>query len=37
LINRFYSAKEKIVGKYLLAWLFGVPAVLLVVIYLFMH
>jgi hypothetical protein len=27
----------RIMGKYLLGWLLGVPAVILLVIYLFMH
>jgi hypothetical protein len=31
------SAKEVIMGKYFLAWLLGVPAGLLVIIYLIMH
>ena len=29
--------KEDDVGKYLLAWVLGVPAIVLVVIYFFMH
>jgi hypothetical protein len=29
--------KEHIMGKYFLAWLMGVPAVVLVLIYLFFH
>jgi hypothetical protein len=28
---------ESIMGKYLLAWVLGVPAIVLVVIYFFMH
>jgi len=29
--------KEKTMGKYLLAWLLGVPGALLVLVYLFTH
>jgi len=29
--------KESIMGKYFLAWIMGVPAIVLVLIYLFMH
>ena len=29
--------KEKIMGKYVLGWILGVPAVVLVLIYIFMH
>ncbi len=31
------NKKENIMGKYFLAWLCGVPAFLLVLIYLFVH
>ncbi|MEB0134149.1 hypothetical protein QN362_02270 [Actimicrobium sp. CCC2.4] len=31
------GASEDIVGKYLLGWLLGVPAIVLIAIYLFMH
>jgi hypothetical protein len=30
-------SKEHIVGKYALAWLLGVPGIVLVLIYFFMH
>ncbi|GBL45551.1 hypothetical protein SFMTTN_1361 [Sulfuriferula multivorans] len=29
--------KETIMGKYFIAWILGVPAIVLVVIYFFMH
>jgi hypothetical protein len=29
--------QENAMGKYLLAWLFGVPAIVLVLIYFFLH
>jgi hypothetical protein len=28
---------ERIMGKYVLGWLLGIPAIVLVVIYFFMH
>jgi hypothetical protein len=33
----FYSTKENVMGKYFIAWLLGVPAGLLVLVYVFMH
>jgi hypothetical protein len=29
--------QESVMGKYFLAWLFGVPAIVLVLIYFFLH
>lgn len=31
------NVKEKIMGKYFVAWLLGVPAVVLVLLYFFFH
>lgn len=31
------NVKEKIMGKYFIAWLLGVPAVVLVLLYFFFH
>jgi hypothetical protein len=33
-IVKAFPKKERIMGKYVLAWLFGVPAFVLVIIYL---
>ncbi|MDN4055594.1 hypothetical protein QPK32_21215 [Massilia sp. YIM B02763] len=35
-VNQAY-AKERIMGKYFIAWLLGVPAFVLVLFYLFFH
>lgn len=35
--NRYDIGTEAIMGKYFLAWIMGVPAIVLVLIYLFMH
>ncbi|GAB3449032.1 hypothetical protein GCM10027320_43220 [Massilia solisilvae] len=32
-----FIGREAIMGKYFLAWIMGVPAIVLVLIYLFMH
>jgi hypothetical protein len=32
-----HTPEESIMGKYFLAWIMGVPAIVLVLIYLFMH
>jgi len=32
-----YLLREDPMGKYVLAWLLGVPAIVLVVVYLFFH
>jgi len=32
-----HSTKEFVMGKYLIAWILGVPAVVLVVAYMFFH
>ena len=34
-VHHFY--KEHFMGKYFIAWLLGVPGIVLVLIYLFMH
>jgi len=35
--DRHHNDKEDVMGKYFLAWLLGVPAIVLVLIYFFMH
>ena len=35
-LNR-YRLKEQLMGKYFLGWILGVPAIVLVLIYVFMH
>ena len=35
--NKHFHDMEDAMGKYFLAWLLGVPAVVLVLIYFFMH
>jgi hypothetical protein len=35
--GRAQPSQEKAMGKYFLAWIFGVPAAVLAVIYLLMH
>lgn len=35
--ERSIEAKEEIVGKYVIAWILGVPAVVLVIIYLLLN
>jgi hypothetical protein len=35
--DKQHNDKEDAMGKYFLAWLLGVPAVVLVLIYFFMH
>jgi len=32
-----HTDREGVMGKYFLAWLLGVPAIVLVLIYFFMH
>jgi hypothetical protein len=33
----FVQTSEDVMGKYFLAWLLGVPAIVLVLVYFFMH
>jgi hypothetical protein len=35
--DRHHNDKEDVMGKYFLAWLLGVPAIVLILIYFFMH
>lgn len=35
--RQYEFAMESIMGKYLIAWLLGVPAIVLVLVYVFMH
>ena len=35
--HRIDLLKETVMGKYLIAWILGVPAFVLVLIYMFMH
>jgi hypothetical protein len=35
--DRHHDNKEDVMGKYFLAWLLGVPAIVLILIYFFMH
>jgi hypothetical protein len=35
--HRIHPLKETVMGKYLIAWILGVPAFVLVLIYMFMH
>jgi hypothetical protein len=36
-VGASHSKRRRAMGKYLLAWLLGVPALVLVVIYIFFH
>ena len=36
-VHRSYTTKEHIMGKYVLAWALGVPAVVVVIAYLLFH
>ena len=36
-LSKYYCLKEQAMGKYFLGWILGVPVIVLVAIYLFMH